>query len=101
MKILIAFALLFSTQLYAEDVVSSHYICTHKDNNHVREVKITHQYPGCQVIYIKANETNNIMGDVVWSAQNSTDYCDEKGLAFVEEKLQRKYGWVCLDELNK
>ena len=61
MKILIAFALLFSTQLYAEDVVSSHYICTHKDNNHVREVKITHQYPGCQVIYIKANETNNII----------------------------------------
>jgi len=101
MKILIAFALLFSTQLYAEDVVSSHYICTHKDNNHVREVKITHQYPGCQVIYIKANETSNIMGDVLWSAQNSTDYCDEKGLAFVEEKLQRKYGWVCLDELNK
>ena len=33
MKILIAFALLFSTPLYAEDVVSSHYICTHKDNN--------------------------------------------------------------------
>ena len=101
MKILIAFALLFSTPLYAEDVVSSLYSCTHKDNKLVRQVKITHMYPGCQVIYIKADETSNIMGDVLWSAQNSTDYCDEKGLAFVEEKLQRKYGWICLDELNK
>ena len=101
MKILIAFALFFSTSLYAEDVVSSHYICTHKDNNLVRQVKITHQHPGCQVIYIKADETSNIMGEVLWSAQNSTDYCDEKGLTFVEEKLQRKYGWFCLDELNK
>ena len=101
MRILIAVALLFSTPLYAEDVVSADYICTHKDNNHVRQVKITHQYPGCQVIYIKADETSNLMGEVVWSAQNSTDYCDEKGRAFVEEKLQRKYGWVCLDELNK
>jgi len=101
MKILIAFALLFSTPLYADEVVDSHYICTHKNNNHVRQVKIIHQNPGCQVIYIKADETNDIMGQVVWSAQNSTNYCDEKGLTFVEEKLQRKYGWVCLDELNK
>jgi len=53
------------------------------------------------VIYIKADETSNIMVEVVWSAQNSTDYCDEKGLDVVEEKLQRKYGWLCLDELNK
>jgi len=48
MKILIAFALLFSTQLYAKDVVSSHFICTHKDNNHVSQVKIPHQYPVCR-----------------------------------------------------
>ena len=101
MKILIAIALLFSTSLYAEDVVSSLYTCTHKDNDFVRQVKITHLYPGCQVAYIKAGETGNKMGEVLWSAQNSTDYCDKKGLAFVEEKLQRKYGWVCVDELNK
>ena len=101
MKILIAFALLFSTSLYAEDVVYSLYICTHKDNDLVRQLKITHLSPGCQVIYIKTDDTGKKMGEVVWSAQNSTDYCDEKGLAFVEEKLQRKYGWICLDELNK
>ena len=100
MKILIAFALLFSTSLYAEEVVSS-YTCTHEDNDYVRNLKITHLVPGCEVTYIKADETDNKMGKVIYSAENSTDYCDEKGLDFVEEKLQRKYGWVCLDELNK
>ena len=47
MKMLIAFGLLFSTPLYAEEVVSSLYNCTHKDTSLVRQVMITHQYPGC------------------------------------------------------
>ena len=53
MKILIAFVLLFSTSLYADEVVTSLYNCTHKDNDIVRQVKITHLYPGCQVHYIR------------------------------------------------
>ena len=101
MKILIAFVFLFSTSLYADEVVTSLYNCTHKDNDFVRQVKITHLYPGCQVHYIKAQETGDQMGDVLWSAQNSTDYCDEKGSDFVAEKLEKKYGWICQDELRK
>jgi len=59
MKMLIAFGLLFSTPLYADEVVSSIYNCTHKDTSLVRQVMITHQYPGCHVTYIKADETGN------------------------------------------
>ena len=60
MKILIAFGLLFSTQLYAEELIVSHYKCTHKDNTLKREVIITHNYPGCQVNYIKLKFSNII-----------------------------------------
>ena len=101
MKMLIAFGLLFSTPLYAEEVVSSLYNCTHKNNSLVRQVMITHQYPGCHVTYIKTDETGNKTSKVIWRAQNSTNYCDNKGFDFVEETLQKKYGWVCVDENNK
>ena len=100
MKILTVFALLFSTSLYAEEVVSS-YTCTHEDNDYVRKVKITHIVPGCEVTYIKADETDNKMGKVIYSAENSTDYWDEKGSDFVAEKIEKKYGWICQDELKK
>jgi len=101
MKMLIAFGLLFSTPLYAEEVVSSLYNCTHKDTSLVRQVMITHQYPGCHVTYFKADETGNKTSKVLWRAKNSTNYCDNKGFDFVEETLQKKYGWVCVDEKNK
>ena len=101
MKMLIAFGLLFSTPLYAEEVVSSLYNCTHKDTSLVRQVMITHQYPGCHVTYIKADETGNKTSKVLWRAKNSTNYCDNKGFDFVEETLQKKYGWVCVDENDK
>ena len=100
MKILIAFGLLFSTQLYADELIVSHYKCTHKDNTLKREVIITHNYPGCQVNYIKTDETGSKTSKVVWAAQNSTNYCDNKGFDFVEKKLQEKYGWVCVDKKN-
>ena len=101
MKMLIALGLLFSTSLYAEEVVSSHYKCTHKNNSLVRWVMITHTYPGCNVTYIKADETGTKTSKVIWSARNSTNYCDNKGFDFVEETLQKKYGWVCVDEKDK
>ena len=109
MKILIAFGLLFSTPLYAEEkvlvaftgVVSSLYNCTHKNTSLVRQVMTTHQYPGCHVIYVKTDETGNKTSKVLWRAKNSTNYCDNKGFDFVEETLQKKYGWVCVDENNK
>jgi len=101
MRMLIAFGLLFSTTLYAEEVVSSLYNCTHKDTSLVRQVMITHQYPGCHVTYIKTDETGNKTSKVLWRAQNSTNYCDNKGFDFVEETLQKKYGWVCVDANDK
>ena len=42
MKYLILFIVLFSSPLYAVDLVSSQYSCTHNDNDLVREVKIIH-----------------------------------------------------------
>ena len=88
MKMLIAFGLLFSTPLYAEEVVSSLYNCTHKNTSLVRQVMITHQYPGCHVTYIKADDTGNKTSKVLWRAQNSTIYCDNKGFDFVDDTLQ-------------
>ena len=32
--------------------------------------------------------------------KNSTEYCDKKGRAFVEEKLQKEFGWVCINQIN-
>ena len=101
MKYLIFFIFLFSSPLYAEDLVSSLYSCTHKSNDLVREVKIIHQGQGCQVTYTKAFGTVNAKTTSLWSAKNSTEYCDNKGLAFVEEKLQQKFGWVCIDTITK
>ena len=101
MKMLIAFGLFFSTSLYAEEVVSSLYICTHKDSRLVRQVMITHLYPGCHMTYIKDDEKGNKTSKVIWRAQNSTNYCDNMGFDFVEETLQKRYGWVCIDEKNK
>ena len=101
MKYLIFFIVLFSSPLYAEDLVSSLYTCTHKNNDLVREVKIIHQGQGCQVTYTKAVGTVNEKTKSLWRANNSTEYCDNKGHAFVEEKLQQEFGWVCIDQMNK
>ena len=91
---------MFSTPLYAVDLVSSQYKCTHNDNDQVREVKIVHKDPGCEVSYTKAVGTVDEKTKSLWRAKNSTDYCDDKGRAFVEEKLQQKFGWVCIDQIN-
>ena len=100
MKYLIYFIVLFSSPLYAEDLVSSLYTCTHKNNDLVRQVKIVHQDQGCQVTYTKAVGTVNEKTRTLWRAKNSIEYCDNKGYAFVEEKLQQKFGWVCIDQKN-
>ena len=101
MKYLILFAFLFATPLYGSDLVSSLYTCTHKDTSLIRQLKITHKDQGCEVIYIKSVGTSNENSRVIWNAKNSTEYCDNKGHNFVEEKLQKQYGWVCIDEMNK
>ena len=77
------------------------YTCTHKSNDLIREVKIIHQVQGCEVTYTKGFGTVNEKTKSLWKANNSTEYCDNKGHAFVEEKLQQKYGWVCVDPMNK
>ena len=125
MKYLIFFIVLFSSPLYAQDSASSlpetlevpeesaevttvdekqtvtAYTCTHKSNELVRQVKIIHQDQGCQVTYTKAVGTVNENTKSLWRAKNSTEYCDNKGHAFVEEKLQQEYGWVCIDTITK
>ena len=101
MKYLVFLIILFSSPLYAVDFVSSQYTCTHKDNDLFREVKIIHQDQGCEVTYTKAVGTVNEKSKSLWRAKNSTEYCDNKGQAFVEEKLQQEYGWVCTDTITK
>ena len=101
MKYLILLLILFSSPLYAVDLISSQYTCTHKDNDLFREVKIVHKDPGCEVAYTKAVGTVNEKTRTLWRAKNSTDYCDKKGHAFVEEKLQQEFGWVCIDTITK
>ena len=49
MKYLIFLIILFSSPLYAVDLVSSQYTCTHKDNDLFREVKIIYKDQGCEV----------------------------------------------------
>ena len=77
------------------------YTCTHKSNDLIRKVKIIHQDQGCEVTYTKGFGTVNEKTKSLWKANNSTEYCDNKGHAFVEEKLQQEYGWVCSDPINK
>ena len=100
MKYLTFFAILIYSHLYAVDLVSSQYSCTHNDNDLVREDKITHTDPGCEVTYTKGVGTVNEKTRSLWRAKNSTEYCDNKGRAFVEEKLQKEFGWVCINQIN-
>ena len=100
MKYLILIIILFSSPLYAVDLISSRFTCTHKDNDLVREVKIVHKDPGCEVIYTKAVGTASENSRTLWRAKNSTEYCDKKGNAFVEDKLKNEFGWDCIDQIN-
>ena len=100
MKYLILFMILFSSPLYAVELISSQYKCTHKDNDLVREVKIVHKDSGCEVNYTKAVGTANEKSKSLWRAKNSTEYCDNKGREFVEQKLQKEFGWACIDQIN-
>ena len=101
MRYFIFFALLIYSPLLANDIVTSDYTCSHKNNNLVRKVTIVHKDQGCQVSYVKSYGTANENSKILWNAKNSTEYCDIKGHEFVEEKLQKKFGWVCIDEMNK
>ena len=101
MKYFFLFSMFFTNSIFASDLITSHYTCTHKDTNLVRQVKIIHKDRGCEVSYVKAFGTVEETSKILWSANNSTEYCDNKGHQFVEEKLQRKFGWVCVDEMNK
>ena len=100
MRYFIFFIILFSSPLYAVDLVTSQYTCTHKDNDLFREVRIDHKDPGCEVTYTKAVGTVNEKTKSLSRAKNSTEYCDKKGHAFVEEKLQKEFGWACIDQIN-
>ncbi len=124
MRYLTFFIVLFHLPLYAQDLVSPvpekleiqeeaveinpvpekqivvTYKCSHKNNDLIREVNIIHLDQGCEVSYTKAVGTVNEKTRSLWKAKNSTEYCDKKGQEFVNEKLQEKYGWVCIDTMN-
>ena len=77
------------------------YTCSHKNNDLIRKVKIVHLDQGCEVKYTKAVGTVNEETRSLWKAKNSTEYCDNKGQDFVKEKLQKKYGWVCIELMKE
>ena len=101
MKYFIVIFMFLSSPLYANDLITSFYTCSHKDNNLIRQVKIVHKDRGCEVDYVKSVGTANENSKILWSAKNSTEYCDNKGHSFVEDTLQNKFGWICIDEMNK
>ncbi len=124
MKYLFIFTVLFCLPLYAQDLVSPipevleikeesaefnpvdekqtvvAYTCSHKNSDLIRKVKIIHLEQGCEVTYTKAFGTVNEETKSLWKAKNSTEYCDNKGQEFVKEKLQKKYGWMCIDPMK-
>lgn len=71
--------------------------CSH--DNDVREVHIertTSAPTPCNVVYRKLTE--GVEDQVLWSANNDADYCEEKANNFVE-KLE-SWGWVCAETIR-
>ncbi|MDH3715554.1 MAG: hypothetical protein OET44_17090 [Gammaproteobacteria bacterium] len=64
-------------------------VCTHDSQERVIELVYPagNQLP-CEVRYTKDGTT-----EVLWNAQNETQYCETKAAEFVEK--QRGWGWQC------
>lgn len=64
-------------------------VCTHDTQERVIElVYPTGDQLPCEVRYTKNGVTN-----VIWNAQNETQYCESKAAEFIEK--QRGWGWQC------
>ena len=69
-----------------------------RQGNDVREINIVRQSSGpvpCDVVYKKLTE--GVEDQVLWTAMNDPDYCDEQARAFVEK--QESWGWTCVETL--
>ncbi len=66
--------------------------------NDVREIHIVRQSSGpvpCDVVYKKLTE--GVEDQVLWTAANDPDYCDEKAQEFVDKQVG--WGWTCVETL--
>ncbi len=70
--------------------------CRHNDD--VREIHIqrdTSEPVPCKVVYKKLTE--GVEDQVLWTAENDANYCEEKARAFVEK--QTGWGWTCVETI--
>ncbi len=68
-------------------------------DNDVREVHIELTTPSpvpCHVVYKK--QTEGVEDEVLWSANNDDNYCDEKAQGLIA-KLE-SFGWVCTETIS-
>ena len=71
--------------------------CRHGDD--VREIHIqraTSAPVPCSVVYKKLTE--GVEDQVLWTAENDANFCDEKARAFVEK--QAGWGWTCVETIQ-
>ena len=71
--------------------------CRH--DNDVREVHVMRTTAApvpCEVVYKKLTE--GVEDQVLWNAQNQTNYCEEKAAEFVA-KLEG-WGWTCVETIE-
>ncbi len=69
-------------------------------SDYVREVMIEYPQGGsvpCDVVYKKPTE--GVEDQVLWYAENTEGYCEEKAREFVG-KLE-SWGWVCLETVSQ
>jgi len=70
--------------------------CRH--SNDVREIHIersTSEPVPCQVVYKKLTE--GVGDQVLWSAENDAEYCEQKATDFVAK--QEGWGWTCVETI--
>lgn len=76
---------------------SDSWSCRHGDD--VREIHIqrsTSEPVPCSVVYKKLTE--GVEDQVLWTAENDANFCDEKARAFVEKQVS--WGWTCVETIQ-
>ena len=71
--------------------------CRH--SNDVREIHIQRESSAlvpCSVVYKKLTE--GVEDQVLWTADNDPNYCDEKAREFVDK--QTSWGWTCVETIQ-
>ena len=71
--------------------------CRH--DNDVREIHIVRDGADlvpCSVVYKKLTE--GFEDQVLWTADNDPNYCDDKARAFVDKQVG--WGWTCVETID-